>query len=231
MLPLGPLASQLPAAPHAPQLFLVPSGAGLPLPPAFSGPPSFPGVPAPQLLSDPRRSTRPGFGPARRGRPPSYHAAPGTFLPGDPPWLLALWRILCSLELPRIGAERNCRDDGVLVLPFEGETEARRGGGGAGGRGAEGLTARAEISGLLTPKPAVSFLHRTTLRLPSSSFPSPHAPRNRTTFPHAVSNWLLSGMFSLTDSAHAHLSDIAHTLSSPAQQNNQLGCFRMQRLS
>ena len=25
----------------------------------------------------------------------------------------------------RIGAERNCRDDGVLVLPLEGETEAR----------------------------------------------------------------------------------------------------------
>ena len=88
-------ASRLPP----PQLFLAPSGAGLPLPPAFSGPSSFPGVPAPQLLSDPRRSTRPGFGPARRGRPLSDHAAPGTFLPGDPPWLLALWGILCSLEL------------------------------------------------------------------------------------------------------------------------------------
>lgn len=119
---------------------------------------------------------------------------------------------------------------GYLSCPSRGKL--RRGGGGRGvGRGAEGLTTRAEILGLLTPKPAISFSHHTALRLPFSSFPSPHAPRNRTTFPHAVSNWLLSGMFSLTDSAHAHLSDIAHTLSSPAQQNNQLGCFRMQHLS
>lgn len=52
---------------------------------------------------------------------------------GGPSVAFGLWGILCSLELPRIGAERNCPDDGILVLPFEGETEARRGGVGWGG--------------------------------------------------------------------------------------------------
>lgn len=91
----------------------------------------------------------PGPRPSTSLRPPVFHpatlwagqeAAPTLgsrgawdLSSGGPSVAFGLWGILCSLLLPRIGAERNCPDGGILVLPFEGETEARRGGVGWGG--------------------------------------------------------------------------------------------------
>lgn len=113
-----------PPPPRHPQLFLAPSGAGLPLPPARSGPPSFPG------FSPPNFSQTPLVPPARlwagqEGAPTLGSRGAWDLSSGGPSLAFGLWGILCSLELTRIGAGRNCRDDGVLVLPFEGETEAR----------------------------------------------------------------------------------------------------------
>ena len=76
------------ASPPTPNCFWRLLGQGSPSRPPAPGLPPSPG-PRPPTSLRPPRSTRRGFGPARRGRPPSDHAAPGTFLPGDPPWLLA----------------------------------------------------------------------------------------------------------------------------------------------
>ena len=93
------------------------------------------------------------------------------------------------------------------MQPVDGETEAQ---------GAERLTPepRPGFSAPDSPAGLLIFIftpHRLDACSRTSSFPGPHAPPNRIAFPHAVSNWLPSGIFSLTDSAHAHLSDISLT--------------------